>query len=127
MDTNHAGAAYHIWGLDNVAYGPVDLPILVGWVKEERVLAETWVYLKDKQTWTKASELPELQMFFPATGPSLGGGSSTPASVKPSQAGISPGALRRIKILATMSDSELAKLIGYVEVKEFKAFSQVVR
>jgi len=36
--------AYSIWAADNVVYGPVELPILIGWVKDERVLADTWVF-----------------------------------------------------------------------------------
>ena len=33
-----------VWGIDRVAYGPVELPTLVSWVKDERVTADTWVY-----------------------------------------------------------------------------------
>ena len=36
MDSATA-ATFRIWGVDNVIYGPVELPVLVGWIKEERV------------------------------------------------------------------------------------------
>ena len=33
-----------VWGIDQTAYGPVELPMLVSWVRDERVTADTWVY-----------------------------------------------------------------------------------
>jgi len=30
-----------IWGIDDAPYGPVELPVLEEWVKDERVLPET--------------------------------------------------------------------------------------
>lgn len=43
MEANDQAAGYKIWGADNVVYGPVELPTLVTWIQEERVLADTWV------------------------------------------------------------------------------------
>ena len=56
--------AYSIWAADNVVYGPVELPTLISWVRDERVLAETWVFDGQNARWRKAASLPELQLFF---------------------------------------------------------------
>src|SRR5580658_7096795 len=56
--------AYCIWAADNVVYGPVELPTLISWVRDERVLAETWVFDGQNDRWRKAASLPELQLFF---------------------------------------------------------------
>src|ERR1041385_7874375 len=55
---------YCVWGLDNVAYGPVELPVLTNWVLDERVTAGTWVFVEENQAWVKAAEMPELTIFF---------------------------------------------------------------
>src|SRR5882724_3802490 len=35
---------YWTWGADNIAYGPVELPALINWIRDERVLAGSWVF-----------------------------------------------------------------------------------
>lgn len=117
---------FKIWGIDNVVYGPVDLPILVGWVKEERVQASTWVYSETADRWQKASEMPELQLFF------KGEGAARQATASDTQLlsrapGVKPGSLRRIKILAAFSDEQLTRFIQYMEVKDVRQFSSIVR
>jgi len=127
MNTTQSEGAYQVWGADNVAYGPIELPALVDWVKQERVTPSTWIYLAQQELWTKACELPELRMFFPSATSDLGAGRPGAATAGPAVAGIRPGALRRIKLLAGMDDSELATLLQHIEVQEVKAFAQIVR
>ena len=55
---------YIVWGIDQTAYGPVELPTLVAWVKDERVTVDTWIYAAKNASWQKAPDVPELQMFF---------------------------------------------------------------
>ena len=55
---------YRVWGLDSVAYGPVELPVLTNWVLDERVTADTWVFTEENHTWLRAAQLPELKIFF---------------------------------------------------------------
>ena len=64
MVSDARGDGFKIWGVDNVVYGPVELPTLVGWVKEERVTRDTWVYIEKDDAWRKTPDVPELQMFF---------------------------------------------------------------
>src|SRR5882672_11402490 len=64
MEPSTSGTGFKIWGVDNVVYGPVELPTLVGWVKEERVTADTWIFCEKDSVWRKTPQVPELQMFF---------------------------------------------------------------
>src|SRR5215204_6919343 len=61
QDTNYN---YLVWGSDNIAYGPVELPVLVSWIKLGRVIAESWVFKDADGTWSRASDLTELKVLF---------------------------------------------------------------
>ena len=64
MDNEEMIPAFRVWGIDNMAYGPVELPVLVDWVRGGQVTADTWVYAEADNVWQKAAQMPELQMFF---------------------------------------------------------------
>lgn len=86
---------YYVWGTDRISYGPVELPTLVHWIREERVLRETWVFAEITSAWTQAGDLTEAKAVFkikPA------GGAPAAASI------INPVALRRVKIFADLDD-----------------------
>jgi CRP/FNR family transcriptional regulator, cyclic AMP receptor protein len=96
-------------------------------VKEERVTAETWVFGERDDTWQKASKVPELQMFFrkkPA--PDTRTASSDGASGKPIPA-IKPSLLRRVKVLAAMSDEQLEQFVHFMEVMQVRQFTELVK
>lgn len=97
-------ASYYIWGIDNSPYGPVGLPMLLEWIADGRVLADTWVFEMSAGSWGKASQFPELQGHF--------GTAPQPAS------SLTPGLLRRIKILSNLKDAQLAHLADYMELQE---------
>jgi CRP-like cAMP-binding protein len=107
---------FFIWGIDDSPYGPVELPTLVNWIKDERVLADTWVFARRDSTWQRAAEIPELKMFF---------GKKFSRSVD-GQA-ITPGILRRIKILADLNDAQLSHLSDFLEVQRVPQWDVVVR
>jgi hypothetical protein len=120
MATAIAENTFVVWGADQTAYGPVELPTLVTWVKDERVTSDTWVFTVRNDTWQRAAQLPELQMFF-------GRSRNSQALQTLSPRGISPGALRRIKILALFSNEQLEQLAGFVEVEKVPQWTVVVR
>jgi hypothetical protein len=99
-------ASYYIWGIDNAPYGPVDLPLLREWIRDGRVVADTWVFEPGSSNWGKAGKFPELQDQFGM------------AREGPSAPGLTPGVLRRIKILANLKDAQLAHLSDFMEVQE---------
>ncbi len=115
-------AGFTVWGVDQTAYGPVELPTLVSWVKDERVTADTWIFVGQNCNWQKACDIPELQMFFRR--------SPRPASSDPalqSPRGLDPRALRRIKILAALTDEQLERFAGFVEVEKVPQWSVIVK
>jgi len=112
-----------VWGIDQAAYGPVELPTLVNWVKDERVTADTWIYAAQNASWQKAAEVPELQMFFRAKG----GRSSAEAAAISGPRGLDPRALRRIKILAGLGDDQLERFAQFVEVEKIPQWAVVVK
>ncbi len=126
MPSAEENIGYRIWAVDNNVYGPVELPTLVGWIKDERVTAATWVYSEQEDAWRKAAEVPELQMFFRSKGPA---GKSAPAPTRTGEltiAGLKPGTLRRIKVFGDMSDGQLERFIQYMEIQQVRQWAEVV-
>ena len=110
---------YFIWGIDDAPYGPVPLPILVDWIKDERVLSDTWVFAHGHGVWQKASDFTELKDYFKPESDHLFA-TPTPGRFK-------PGELRRIKILAEMKDAQLAHLAVFFEFQEILQHSEVIK
>jgi hypothetical protein len=126
MDVDPNTPGYMIWGIDNVVYGPVDLPTLITWVKDERVTPHSWVYLQSDNRWQIAQNISELQMFLrpdhlPAGKPlSLTHGSAPAIHVK-------PATLRRVKILAGLSDAQLQQFLDLMEAREAHQWEEIVK
>lgn len=120
MDPNEEAPRYWVWGVDNVAYGPVDLPVLTNWVLDQRVTADTWVFGEDDHQWQPASQTPELNLFFERRNPA-GAVASAPVQ------GIKVGSLRRIKILAGLEEKQLESFVRFMEVVPVKQFAQVFK
>jgi CRP/FNR family cyclic AMP-dependent transcriptional regulator len=122
MASDSASADFIIWGIDQTAYGPVELPTLVAWVKDERVLPDTWVFATADGTWQRASQLPELQIFFrPKT-------TRSAASLAANVLGeIDPHKLRRVKILGAMTDEQLERFAKFIEMEQVSQFAVVVK
>jgi len=112
---------YSIWAADNAVYGPIELPTLIGWVKDERVVAETWVYESQNDRWRKAANLPELQLFFRKKA------TSGPVDLPSDKAAISPGMLRRVKALADLSDEQLERFVQFMEPQTIRQWTQIVK
>jgi CRP-like cAMP-binding protein len=118
METN-TPPKYLAWGTDNIAYGPVELPGLVTWIKQGKVTANTWVFKDNDVIWSRASDLSELKILFKSKLP--------PSAAASAEAlGIKPGSLRRIKMLADVDERLLASLLTYLEVVKVPPFGTVV-
>jgi CRP-like cAMP-binding protein len=109
---------YRVWGADNIAYGPVELPGLVGWIKQGRVTANTWVFKEMDATWARASDHPELKVLFKTKLP--------PGAAAADTTGIQAGSLHRIKMLADVDVGLLGSLLPYLEVVRVAPFGTVV-
>jgi hypothetical protein len=115
-DTN---ANFAMWGADNVVYGPVELPTLIEWIKDERVTADTWIFEFAGDRWRKAAQIPELQLCFRKL---------PPTGKPPPRAGteITPGMLRRVKALADFTDDQLYRLLEFMEPRPVRQWTQIV-
>jgi hypothetical protein len=101
---------YFIWGLDDAPYGPVELTVLKGWIQDERVLPDTWIFARHAGNWQRAADLPELRDCFQHH--------ELPEVTKPFRKSIAPGCLRRIKILADLKDAQLAHLAEFLDMQD---------
>ncbi len=110
---------YVAWGADNIAYGPVELPGLVTWIKQGKVNSHTWVFKEKDRTWSRAVDLTELKLLFKSKLP--------PSAAAAADAmGVQPGSLRRIKMLADVEERLLASLLPYLEVVKVAPYGTVV-
>jgi hypothetical protein len=114
MSQDNAEPGYKILGVDDAVYGPIDMPTLVEWVQDERIVADTWIYLTESDAWKKASNLRELGQFFAISKPATG------------NLGFKPGSLRRVKVLADLSNDQLVEFAGFMEVHNAKQWQRNV-
>ena len=104
---NEPNVCFRTWGEDNISYGPVELPTLVTWLRQGRVLRNTWVFSEQRSEWARAGEMIELKGLFK---------SSVGVPTAAAAPGITPGSLRRFKILVDMDERQLASFLQYMEV-----------
>ena len=117
MHTSNATAAYHIWGLDDVIYGPVPLEELTVWTRDERVQPDTWVYCLTKRRWSVAADMGELRQHFQQV-------CAAEAVVPPE---LRPEALKTIRVLSGLSDGQLLRFSDFAEVQSFAAYCTIMR
>ena len=92
---------------------------LEAWIRQGKVRANTWVFKEMDGVWSRASDLPELKIFFKSK-------LSPSAAASAESLGIKPGSLRRIKMLADVDERLLASLLTYLEVVKVAPFGTVV-
>ena len=123
MAAKSSTARFIVWGKDQTPCGPVDLDTLVAWIQDGRITADMWIFAADSGVWRQAAEVPELGRLFPSRpGPTTAaaGMGATPREVETST-------LRRIRILAGMTDEQLERLARFVEVESVPAGLVIVR
>jgi hypothetical protein len=120
MSAKSTEGGYIVWNPDRTAEGPIELPTLVGWIRGGKVTASTWLFLVNGGTWTRATDVPELQMFFHS-------GRGRQAGQLLSARGLDLQALRRVRLLAQFTDDQLARFAGYVEAEQLPQGSVIVK
>ena len=103
-----------------MAYGPVELPTLVSWIRDERIEKDTWVHDQRAETWVLARDLTELKAVFSRR-------DAAPASKGDGAPSISPGSLRRIKVLAELADEHLMSFARYLDLVRLPQYADVVK
>ena len=112
MSNSDGDEMYRVWAHDNQVYGPIDLPVLIQWTAEGRVLGRTWIYLETANEWRPARNIEVLKDRLPP-------GEETDFLQRQATegSGISPQELRQIAILSPLSNQALARLIQLGELQ----------
>lgn len=122
MSTETENVGFFVWGLDKAAYGPVELPTLVAWIKDGRVFPETWLFDERTERWQLAGSFVELQPVFKPRG--TGAAQAAPAAALTT---VTPGALRRVKILGSFGEQQLERFAAFMEAEKVRQWSVVVK
>ena len=124
MNTADSNTGFKVWGVDNMVYGPVELPTLIEWVKDERVTPNTWIYSETDEQWRKAPKVPEISLFFRQRTAAV---SATEAASGSEAAQFTTGALRRVKIFSEFDDQQLTRFIAFMEVLRLQQWTEIVK
>ncbi|MCX8157613.1 MAG: cyclic nucleotide-binding domain-containing protein [Verrucomicrobiae bacterium] len=117
MQPEANSARFYLWGADEAAYGPVALDQLIAWAAEERLLPGSWLFDRERGEWRLAASLPELAPHLVMDPPDLAPGQTT----------LKAAALRRLKVFADLSDSQIQQFISHMEMRPVKQWDIVVR
>ena len=110
------GAGYKVLGLDDTLYGPVEIPQLVEWARDERIQPDSWLFCVSSRRWVTAADLPELCSQFPSL--------STAAVIAPE---LQPDQLRKVKVFAELTLDQLRRVAGYADVQHFPVGTVIIR
>jgi hypothetical protein len=124
VNSDSKGTGFKIWAVDDVVYGPVDMPTLIEWIKDERVVADTWIFVESTDTWQKCGQIQDFKMFFRGQAATA---TATADTQGPLVAGLRPGMLRRVKILSELNDQQMGRFAQYMEVQKINQFRDVVK
>ncbi len=118
-----AHPSFYIWDTQKTAHGPLDLTTLVSWAQERRITGDTWVFVPKVAAWQRAAQVPELLTFFHLS-------ARPPASPRhPAQPvdGVDARVLRQLKILAEMSEEQLARFMDFCEIMQVPVCATIVK
>jgi len=114
-----AAPSYRVWALDDSVYGPVTLEVLRDWVRDERVVADSWVFCESSRRWQPAGQMPGLRLLFGEEEALVPGMEAHPM--------LKPTILRRIRAFGELSDDDLAVLTRFGEVVQLPAFQTIMK
>src|ERR1043166_9402838 len=123
MAAKAKNSSFIVWDVEKTAHGPVDLQTLITWVQEKRVCSDTWIFVPKVGVWQRASQVPELMVFFRANSNHTNEVEASAATVK----GLDPRALRRLKVLAGMTDEQLIRFTEFEEVMRVPHCATIVK
>lgn len=105
---------YKVWAADDVFYGPVDKGELVDWIREGRVVSDTWVFSLRDQAFSQAGESNDFAPVFRELERQQTEGK------KPNlTAMLSMAMLRRIRVLTDLEDDDLTEFANHMELARF--------
>jgi len=110
MNLSIGSAIYKVWACDNQVYGPIDLPTLVQWTVDERILPETWILRITDNAWLPAGYIPELRPNF-AKAAAL----AKPVPTVKASGEVQPEELRQFGLFTGVSNEELVQFLEFAE------------
>lgn len=110
---------YRVWALDDSVYGPVAAEVLRDWVRDERILQDTWIFCETTRRWRQAAQMAELRVLFAASGEAEADIVLDPR--------MKPAILRRIRAFGELSNDDLAEVVRYGELIQLSAFQTIMR
>lgn len=119
MTHNAKAARFYVWGAENAASSPLDLPGLISQVKSGEVTAGTWIFVAKDQMWQRALDVPELLLFFQAKPPR--------ARENETVSRVDARGFRRLKLLAGMTDEQIDRFAQLVEVEQVPQWAVIVK
>ena len=120
---SNTSVGFTIWASDRTANGPMDLPHLISLLKSGQIVAGTWIFDSRSAAWERASNVPELQMFFQARAHP----SPTRAAVPGVTGIIDIRSLRRVKLLSYFTDEQLERFTQFVEAERMPQRAVIVK
>ncbi len=108
---------YKLLGLDDTLYGPVELPQLIEWAKDERIQPDSWLFCTTNRKWLTAAEAPELRPYLPGLTAAV---TALPPELQPEQ-------LRKIRAFSDLSPDQLVRVAAYADVQQFPNHTVVMR
>jgi len=60
MAPDSSDAVFKVWSSDDLIYGPVDLPTIIQWLQERRILSDTWIHSESANDWVPAGQMEEI-------------------------------------------------------------------
>ncbi len=112
MQSDSAAAVFKVLSSDNLIYGPIDLATLGQWIRERRVLRETWIHWETANDWVAAGDIEAVKAEFDALAEIAEAAPATEAE----QPKITLDELRCFQRFAPYSNEDLTVLLGFSEL-----------
>ena len=113
---------FKVKAADGMIYGPVSLDTLLEWVRDGRVLPETWVHGQSLGAWRQAETLPDLAEALGEASQPEPAGEAAPGG----QEAIGLEELRQFPRLARLSDDQLEQVRLFGELRVAPADSLII-
>jgi len=115
--------SYKVRASDNLVYGPVSLPTLIEWAKDERVVVGTWIHCQTDNSWHKAENIPTLRE---ALLEARNTESHLEKSARPPEE-IGTDELRQFPRLAGLMDKQLEQVRRFGELRVAPPGSRIIK
>lgn len=101
---------YKVLACDNVVYGPIDMPTLIQWTVDERILPETWIMRVIDNAWVPAGLMSDLRPHF-----AKAEAQAKTLSVLKATGEVQPEELRQFDLFVGVSNEQLSQFLEFAE------------